>query len=402
MTKYNLKTSFRLALISLLFFSCQANAPKADAPVAVLPTDAKPVKAFGATPPPPNYNLIIKSDKKKQSDLDLPFRGFEPDKQITSIATGSCADQDQPQPIWKTIESNNPNLFIFSGDTLYASSPTQKPISEQYRKLKLIPEYRSIREKVPFMAIWDDHDFGINDGGSTNPEKEVARTEFLKQWSYLKFSLPPKQKALYHSKIFGSKKQKVQIIMLDTRWDRSDLTKNPDDKYDPNSKESNNFPRPYIADTDKTKHFLSQEQWAWLEHELKQPAELRLLVSSIQVIPDDHNFEKWGNFPNEKEKLLALIQKTKAKNLIILSGDRHMASIARTDIKKTGPIYEMTSSGLNKPTKPGNIISDKTYLADGYGPVNFGLILINWDKRIATLQVKSLENEVKSSVEVKF
>lgn len=393
MTQFSYKKLLVLSsAVTMMIFtsSCQFAEKKAGA------TDSKSESSSSPSAAGANYNSIIKQDKKKQSDLDLPFRGFEPEKPITTIATGSCADQDLPQPIWKTIEQNNPNLFIFSGDTLYASKPEQKPIPEQYRKLKLIPEYRSIREKVPFMAVWDDHDMGTNDGGANSPEKEIARTEFIKHWSYLKTTLPNGQKALYHSKIFGAKKQKVQVIMLDTRWDRSDLKKNTDEQKEGEP------PRPYVADTDKSKHFLSKEQWSWLEGELKKPADLRLLVSSIQVIPDDHNFEKWGNFPNEREKLFVLLQKTKAKNLIILSGDRHMASIAQLEIKKHGPVYEMTSSGLNKPAKPGNILTDKTYFKDGYGPVNFGLILINWSKKIATLQVKSLENEVVNSVDVKF
>jgi hypothetical protein len=43
---------------------------------------------------------------------------------------------------------------------------------------------------------------------------------------------------------------------------------------------------------------------------LRQPADVRVIVSSIQVLPDDHRFEKWGNFPAERRRLLALIRAT--------------------------------------------------------------------------------------------
>lgn len=378
--------------------------------------------------------LIIKLDKKKQSDLDLPFRGFDYEKKITKIATGSCADQDLPQPIWKSIEKNNPDLFIFSGDTVYASKNSQKPLAQQFRKLNMIPEYRSVREKIPFLVVWDDHDFGLNDGGSDNPNKEAYRTEFVKYWSYLNTALPRDQKPLYHSKIFGPKKQKVQIIMLDTRWERSLLKKNPEDsvsqqllktpsaiteiatpeitKNDPvvtlspplvDKKEiAITYPRPYLPDDDKNKHFLSENQWIWLENELKKPAQIRFLVSSIQVIPNDHNFEKWGNFPHERERLFRLLTKTKAKNLIILSGDRHMSAISKIDIKNLGTVFELTSSGLNKESKIGNLLTDAAYLNDGYGPVNFGLIKINWDSHKVALEIHSLEDQVKGSALVSF
>ena len=344
---------------------------------------------------------LIKKQKKQQSLLDLPFRGFDTDKSLTVIATGSCADQDQPQPIWKTIEKNSPDLFIFSGDTIYSSHPDNKPVASQFKKLNFIYEYRDARLKIPFMAIWDDNDFGQNDGGADNPEKEAYRAEFVKYWSYLNTTLPPKQKALYHSKIFGSKKNKVQVIMLDTRWDRSALIKNTTDTYNSANPEPGTFPHLYLPNEDKSARILSDEQWSWLESELHKPADLRLIISSIQVIPNDHGFEKWGNFPKEKDKLFNLLKKMKLKNVAILSGDRHSASIAKTEISGS-TIYEMTSSGLNRPARPGGLIPDSTYIGEPYGPVNFGLVRINWEQRKVSLEVRSLEDEVKNSVDFKF
>lgn len=422
-----------LAAILLSLFSCK-NLPKTDENGFIV--------GRSSSAPTIDRKEIIKSDKKKQSDLDLPFRGFDYDKKMTKIATGSCADQDLPQPIWKSIDKNNPDLFIFSGDTVYASKNSQKPLAQQFRKLNKIADYRSFREKVPFMVVWNDHDFGVNDGGSDNPDKEAYRTEFVKYWSYLNLAIPRDQKALYHAKIFGPKKQKVQVIMLDTRWDRSTLKKNPELQIaaekplpkteipnapavetsttvvadvpttDINSiaainKKSSTVPVApplplYLPDEDKAKHFLSEAQWNWLESELKKPAELRLLVSSIQVIPDDHGFEKWGNFPKERERLFRLLAKTKAKNTVILSGDRQMSAISKMEIKGLGNILELTSSGLNKEAQPGNILTDATYLNEAYGPVNFGMLKINWETRKVTVEIRSLDDQVKNSADAWF
>ncbi len=376
----------------LTLFSCQSSPTNSGSPL----TPAQANRAALAD----KYELI-KKEKKQQSLLDLPFRGFDTEKTLTVIATGSCADQDQPQPIWKTIEKNSPDLFVFSGDTIYSSEPDTKPVASQFKKLNFIYEYRDARLKMPFMAVWDDHDYGQNDGGADNPEKEIYRTEFVKYWSYLNNVIPPKQKALYHTKIFGGKKNKVQVIMLDTRWDRSPLIKNSLDTYNPDKPELGTFPRPFLPNEDKAARILSEDQWTWLESELRKPADLRLLVSSIQVIANDHNFEKWGNFPKEREKLFSLLKKTKAKNLVILSGDRHMAAISKTE-NAGFPVYEMTSSGLNRESRPGGLIPDTTYIGEPYGPVNFGLIKINWEHRTVLLQVKSLEDEVKNFTEIKF
>ena len=75
------------------------------------------------------YRAQIKSEKQKQAELDLPFRGFDDEKSLETIAFGSCADQDQPQPIWTSIEKNHPEIMIMLGDNVYASKPEQKPVS---------------------------------------------------------------------------------------------------------------------------------------------------------------------------------------------------------------------------------------------------------------------------------
>lgn len=356
-----------------------------------------------------SHKELVKAQKRLQSEADLPFRGLDTSAHIQTIAFGSCANQDKPQPIWSTILKQNPDLFLFMGDNVYASRPEQKPLSEQYKKLNRIPEYRAIRERVPFMAIWDDHDYGSNDSGKDNPEKEQTRKEFLKYWSYLNQTLPSHQKALYHSKIFGSKKQTVQVIFLDTRWDRSPLKKISDADITtpaPENTESvvavKKIKGEYEADTGPDKHFLSEQQWQWLESELKKPAALKILVSSIQVIANDHHFEKWGNFPLERERLLNLIQKTKSKNLVILSGDRHAASIAKLDTKKSGTLYDITASALNKEAKEGNELTDSTYLSEAFGEPNFGLLKINWNQKKALIEIRSQQDEVKQSVEVSF
>ena len=355
-------------------------------------------KNSGSSSMAKTFNNIIKSDKKKQSELDLPFRGFTIDKNIESFAFGSCADQDQPQPIWTTIEKNQPDLMIMLGDNVYASSGTQKNISEQYKKLKKIPEYRSIREKIPFMATWDDNDFGENDGGENNSEKAEAHLQFLKNWPYVKDLAPEKNGAIYHSKIFGTKKDTLQVIMLDTRTDRSDLRKNISQTED----EKKSDPKPYLPDDTPGKHFLSEAQWKWFEKELEKPAAFRIIASSIQVIANDQQFEKWGNFPKEKERFFNLLKKLKIKNALIISGDRHMASIAKKDIPGLGRIYDVTSSGLNKSVKPGSNLNDSTYVKEGYGQFNFGLVKIDWNNNQALVEIRSLTNEAVQSVTIKF
>jgi alkaline phosphatase D len=332
--------------------------------------------------------------RPKNTSNEIVPRGIDVADLPETITFGSCANQDNPQPIWDTILKNNPELFIFSGDNVYASKPETKPIGAQYKKLNLIPEFRRFRETIPILATWDDHDYGMNDSGSDNPEKDEAKKEFLNQWTYVKDSLKLGQKGVYHAKILGGVKKKspsLQVIMLDTRWFRSPLKK-VEDSTDPTKK--------FMPTDDKKTTLLGEEQWDWLEKQLRKPADVRIVVSSIQFVAEEHGFEKWANFPHEKERFLNLLRKTGAKNLFIVSGDRHMGVIAKQEVKGWGTLYDVTASGINRTSDLTE--NDKSYVGMPIKVENFGLAQIDWSKKKIELQLRDSANKVMNSVELRI
>lgn len=338
-------------------------------------------------------------DSSKEEQLNIPYRSLDTNKDLTLIGLGSCSDQNQPEPIWKTIKEANPQLFIMMGDNVYASRKEDKPIIDQYIKMNRISEYKDLRESIPFLATWDDHDYGQNDGGADNPEKDEARRVFLNYWSYLKFTMPKDQQGIYHSRIIGTKNRKVQVIMLDTRWDRSPLVRNPEYNAETNTEQP---PKIFLPSEDKNARMLSEAQWKWLDQELAKPANLRLIVSSVQLIANDHYFEKWGNFPKERERFFALLKKHKAKNAVILSGDRHLSAIAKEEVKGLGTIYDVTASSLNKPSRNLTPEVDKSYTAPSFLKANFGLIAIDWSKKSLSVQIMDEEKKAQIEQQIKF
>ena len=71
---------------------------------------------------------------------------------------------------------------------------------------------------------------------------------------------------------------------------------------------------------------LGSNQWSWLENQLSQNMDILILASSVQVIATNNGFEKWGNFPHERQKLFEMLTKLK-KPVVMLSGDRHKAGL---------------------------------------------------------------------------
>jgi alkaline phosphatase D len=304
---------------------------------------------------------------------------------LTRIAFGSCAHQDKPQPIWDAILAWRPELFLFAGDNVYGdlNPGASGGLVDAYAKALTIPGYRAIRQQVPVLATWDDHDYGQNDAGADFPYKEQAKTLFLDFWQIPADDPRRGREGVYHAKLLGPQGMRVQVILLDTRSFRSPLE--PTDQPGAPGRER------YLPDPDPAKTMLGAAQWAWLRDQLQQPAELRLVVSSIQVLAEGHGFERWGNLPHERERLLELIEETRANGVIFLSGDRHVGALYRLPGLPYA-LYEITSSGLNMAYAAARE-AGPLRLGQVYGAENFGTIDIDWWAGEVTLSVRAVNGE---------
>ncbi len=314
---------------------------------------------------------------------------------LSRIAFGSCADQKQPQPIWDAILAYRPELFIFAGDNVYGDSNRDDVVvmRKAYEKAGQIPGYTRLRETVPHLAIWDDHDYGKNDGGSEFPHKAAAKDEFLRFWKVSASDVRRTREGLYESRLYGPPGRRVQIVLLDLRWFRSPLMIT-DQRGAPGKQR-------YLPDPDPAKTMLGAAQWTWLAGELRKPAELRLIVSSTQVLAEGHGFERWGNLPLERQKLFDTIRASGARGVVFLSGDRHIGALYRETPAGLYPLHEVTSSGLNRAFRTAKEPGPNR-LGDLYAEHNFGVIEIDWPGRKVTLALRDEGGAVQRSVTLDF
>jgi alkaline phosphatase D len=224
------------------------------------------------------------------------------------------------------------------------------------------------------MAVWDDHDYGINDGSSNFPLKDQTRQLFLNFFDEPADSERRKTPGIYDAKILGPEGKRVQIILLDTRYFR---TPPLPDARSAEEKKALNIAGRYAPNSDPKATVLGDTQWRWLEEQLRKPAEVRLLVSSYPLIPYELGRDAWGNFPLERQKLFRLIGKTQANGVVILSGDVHFAEISKTD-EGPYPLIDFTSSALAAPSVGGEIFINSLRISETYAEVNFGLVEIDW------------------------
>jgi len=290
-----------------------------------------------------------------------------PDRTVSRLAFGSCVMQDRPQPFWEHVNTYAPDVWLWLGDTVYADSPRPRADTEEerarivldrmpelYRQQRAEPGYAALRERAFIAGVWDDHDYGKNDAGADWIGREEAQQHFWDFYGEPAESVRRKLPGAFRAIRFGPPGRTVQLILLDTRFFRSPLTR-MDESEDHDWLLGH--PGRYEVNADANATVLGETQWHWLEQVLREPADLRLLVSSIQVVADDHRWEKWGNFPAERRRLFRLLRETGANGVVILSGDRHSGELSLLDTAREPhpdftapgyPLYDLTSSALTQ------------------------------------------------------
>lgn len=351
----------------------------------------------------------------KEATLAVVFRNFLEDRQHTKfsvlfpgetsfafdprvpapalqhIVFGSCLDVTDHPMLNRTLGLPM-DLFLFMGDNIYADTQDMSVMREKYMALFNSAFYQTLRAQTPILATWDDHDYGVNDGGADNPVKREAQREFLTWLNEPAGSPLWKQEGVYHASVFGPPGQRVQVIMLDTRYFRS-----PTDRANPGDEAIGG---PHLPTRDTTKTILGEAQWKWLEAELHKPAELRLIVSSIQFAAAAVGQETWANFPHEQQRLLKLIEDTKASGVLVLSGDRHWCELSKIDGPLGYPIFDLTASSMTQvhkrgtPTENANRALPKTF----HQP-NVGTLDIDWQTGDANLTLRIVDESGNAAME---
>ena len=306
---------------------------------------------------------------------------------ITTLAFGSCNRQDLPQPLWKPILADKPDLWIWMGDNIYGDSPNMDTLKAKYARQNAVADYQALKSQTPIIGIWDDHDYGINDGGKFYAQKKESK-DLMFDFLDVPADTPERtHEGAYSSHLYGKGEDLVKVILLDARYFRDTLER---------------INRVYQIN--ENGEVLGEEQWKWLENELKSsPAKINLIISGIQMLPTEHAYEKWANFPKERERLLDLISKSGAKTPVLLSGDRHIAEIMKlTDSRFPDGIFEITSSGLTHTWSEVGEEANQYRIGGLIAKLNYGLAQIDWEKNQITFEVKGEKGEILASQVVPF
>ena len=301
------------------------------------------------------------------------------------IGFGSCLDQDKAMPIFDAIEEENLDLFLMLGDNVYGDSE-----EEDLKELRLAYETQSKNfEKMnlnfPFEAIWDDHDYGMNDAGVEYPYKKKSKELFLNFWNISLDDARRFREGLYFEKRQKINNKILQIIFLDTRTFRDSLR--PTDEIGKLGKER------YVPNSDESLTILGTDQWSWFEDIMNQKVDFRIIISSIQFLAIGHGWESWNNFPLERTKLISIIDEANLNHTLILSGDRHRAGIYKINTKSGKIISEITSSSLNA-SFPNEEENGPLRIGNTYLEENYGVIIIDSKNRQMIVSIRDIDGDI--------
>lgn len=325
------------------------------------------------------FFIFLSCSEKKNKDslkIDSPIDFV--------ISFGSCDNQNIPNLLWGEILKNKPDVFIWGGDIVYSDTDNMQLMKSNYEQQKNDPIYQNFTKQVSIMGTWDDHDYGLNDGGIEFQKKDSVQQFLLDFLDVEHDNKRRNRKGVYYAEKYAVKNFSINIIVLDTRYFRTALTKDPsgEKRYIPNENEEGSI--------------LGSEQWNWLSHELNNSsADFNIIISSIQFLSKEHGFECWGNMPHELLKMKNIIVDSKAKGIIFLSGDRHIAEISKESVPDLNyPLIDFTSSGLTHSYDTFVSESNAYRISDVVPNKNFGILKFNSSLSQVIMEIRGENNNL--------
>jgi alkaline phosphatase D len=273
---------------------------------------------------------VLSCNQRSSSDDDI----LQDMSNEITIAFGSCARSNDSIPIFNDVIAQEPAVWIWLGDIMYGDSHDMSVLKKKYDIQKNNPRYKKLSARAKVIGIWDDHDYGINDGGKNYTMKDASKGLLLDFLDVADNDPVRNHDGVYSAHDIAVGDKTVKIILLDTRYFRDTLEADLKGtaRYLPN----------------EAGDILGEEQWRWLESTLKNSkADFHVLGSGIQVIAAEQGYEKWANFPQSRDRFFKLLAKINPKPLMVISGDRHIAEISKIEIPGLDyPLYDFTASGL--------------------------------------------------------
>ncbi|MGH6950443.1 MAG: alkaline phosphatase D family protein [Vitreimonas sp.] len=270
------------------------------------------------------YRLRIDGVLDRYQPLPYRTRTAPRGRSAFRAAFGSCArlQIDTEQRIFSVAQALEPDLMFFLGDNIYADSIEPEAVADLYRRQREIERLKPLIRSTPSLAIWDDHDFAINDSDRNNPIREQSLALFKHYWANPSYALADTP-GIFFKYAYGG----VEFFFLDGRYNR-DPADSPD-----------------VAG----KTMLGAIQKQWLKDELRASrAPFKVLVSGGGFSKAERGGDSWAAYMHERDEIFDFIRDERIEGVFGISGDSHMGELNCVPRSQQGgyDFYDLCSSPL--------------------------------------------------------
>ncbi|HZO16759.1 MAG TPA: alkaline phosphatase D family protein [Polyangiaceae bacterium] len=233
--------------------------------------------------------------------------------------------KEEPAPVLQAVDELKPDLLVFLGD-LDHRNPGEAPTADEALK-NMRQMHRELLggatafgadfqrvvvdrpgRQYPFIHVWDDHDFGINNSDITFEYRHQALSAFDEYFVKASREGEDAPRGVWQLQPYGC----ADLFVLDLRSER-----------DPNNAPDLVPPDQHSASFHE-KTLLGPQQKAWLEQKLLgSTKKWKILLSTVPFNPGCKPYDAWGNFLDERAELVQFIQSHGIGGVVIVSGDIH-------------------------------------------------------------------------------
>ena len=304
-----------------------------------------------------------------------------------TLAIGSCADEkDGTQKLLRTIAALHPDAVAFIGDTPYIDTTDLARQRKRYGEFLGQPGMAEWLSSTPLAAVWDDHDFGLNDTDGRLRGKERSLQAF-REW-HANASFGTGTEGVHHRFRIGP----MEVFMLDTRWFARTARCAPAEAAD------SVMDGAADAATAGGWTLLGREQWTWLREGLAaSTAPIKVIVSSMvfnsSVRPLKTDY--WGMYPEEYARLMRLLRDVPS-GVVLVSGDVHTSRLLLhpTAASAGRDLWEIVSSPMHAGVHDSSLWSRSDWVKEHFPHPNMmALLTARLEAGAAALSVRFVDKD---------
>jgi len=297
-----------------------SSTPESDYTAVVIATGLQPDTEY-------NYNVYVDGSLFFTNGR---FKTFPPEGEPLTVKLGFGGGAGYTpwyERMWDTLSTHRFDAFLLLGDNVYIDHPTRPEVQQYcYYRRQSRPEFRHFVSEVPVYAIWDDHDFTINDGEGgpeiDQPSWKIPVWQLFKsQWNNPYYGGGKQHPGCWFDYSIGD----IDFFFLDCRYYRENpkITENPS--------------------------MLGEYQKQWLKEKLKASnATFKVVASSVPWAKNTKpgSDDTWDGFPREREEIFTFLDENKIEGVLLISADRHRSDAWKIERAEGYPLYDFMSSRL--------------------------------------------------------